>query len=69
MDLPKRLQLPCGNVAELLDKNKALYFCNYCRTIVGSNEEPEQCKRMREDAEPIKNDYWMDIENDEQNNQ
>jgi hypothetical protein len=61
MDLPKRIILPCGNAAILLNDKVAQYTCNYCDEIVGSNAEPEACKKKRENAEPFKNDYWMDI--------
>jgi len=32
--------------------------------MIGSSDEPEACKRKRDDAQPFKNDYWMDINND-----
>jgi hypothetical protein len=60
MELPKKLILPCGNTALLHDREN-LYYCNYCQFVVGSSEEPSDCKRKREEAEPIKNDYWMNI--------
>jgi hypothetical protein len=63
MELPRRLILPCGNAAIRDDQEKA-YRCNYCNFIIGSSEEPSECKRKREEAEPIKNDYWMDINDD-----
>ena len=61
MDLPKRIILPCGNSAVLLNDKIAEYTCNYCNEIVGSATEPGLCKKKREEAEPIKNDYWMNI--------
>lgn len=60
MELPNRIILPCGNAA-LLDARNNVYICNYCNEIIGSASEPELCKKKREDAEPYKNDYWMDI--------
>ena len=60
MELPKKLILPCGNTA-LLHERENQYYCNYCQFVVGSSEEPLACKRKREEAEPIKNDYWMNI--------
>lgn len=60
MELPKRIMLPCGNAA-ILDPKAGVYTCNYCNEIIGSNKEPSDCKRKREEAEPFKNDYWMDI--------
>jgi hypothetical protein len=60
MELPKKLILPCGNTA-LLHERENQYYCNYCQFVVGSSEEPSACKRKREEAEPIKNDYWMNI--------
>jgi hypothetical protein len=32
--------------------------------MIGSNGEPELCKTKREQAEPFKNDYWMNINDD-----
>ena len=58
--------LPCGNTAELNAMTKE-YYCNYCWKVIGSNDENEKCKRQREEAEPFKNDYWMDISNDPNN--
>jgi len=63
MRLPSKLILPCGNTA-LLHDIEQVYYCNYCDHIIGSIDEPSECKRKREEAEPIKNDYWMNI-NDE----
>ena len=63
MELPRRLILPCGNAA-MLDDRENVYRCNFCNYIIGSSEEPSDCKRKREEAEPIKNDYWMDINDD-----
>ena len=63
MELTKRIILPCGNTA-ILDERANNYRCNFCHYIIGSSDEPEACKRKREDAEPFKNDYWMDINND-----
>ncbi len=60
MELPKRIILPCGNAAVLDDRTNT-YFCNFCYEIVGSNTEPSGCKAKREQAEPFKNDYWMNI--------
>lgn len=62
MELPRRIILPCGNAA-VLDEREQIYRCNYCTYVIGSNEEPEACKVKREQAEPFKNDYWMDINN------
>jgi hypothetical protein len=63
MELPKKLILPCGNTALLHDRENQ-YYCNYCHFVIGSTEEPSDCKRKREEAEPIKNDYWMNINDD-----
>jgi hypothetical protein len=65
MELPRRLILPCGNTA-VLHEIENRYYCNFCNYIIGSSDEPEACKRKREDAEPFKNDYWMNINDDEQ---
>lgn len=65
--IPQRIILACGNAAVLDDKNSPIYRCNYCNQIVGSKDEPEACKKKRSEAEPVKPDYWMDIENDKQN--
>ena len=43
------------------------YICNYCHSVVGSADEPPNCKAMREKAEPYKNDYWMNINDHETN--
>ncbi len=63
MELPKRIILPCGNSA-VLNERENNYTCNYCQYIIGSTDEPSDCKRKREESEPYKNDYWMNI-NDE----
>lgn len=63
MDLQKRIILPCGNAAEL-DSRTREYTCNYCRNVIGSKDEPSHCKTKREEAQPYKNDYWMDINDD-----
>ena len=62
MELPKRIILPCGNAA-VLDERENNYRCNFCYEIIGSSDEPENCKKKREESEPYKNDYWMDINN------
>ena len=67
MELPRRLILPCGNAA-LLNPGENNYTCNYCNNVVGSTDEPSACKQKREQAEPIKNDYWMDINDDSEIN-
>lgn len=61
---PSRVILPCGNAA-VVEPNGYTYRCNYCYEIVGSAEEPLECKQKREQAEPFKNDYWMNINDDE----
>lgn len=63
MELPNKIILPCGNVG-ILDKTTNTYLCNYCWYVVGSKDEPSDCRKKREDTEPYKNDYWMNI-NDE----
>lgn len=63
MELPRRIILPCGNAA-VLDERENNYRCNFCNEIIGSADEPSNCKTKREQAEPFKNDYWMNI-NDE----
>lgn len=63
MELTNKIILPCGNTA-LLDQRSNQYTCNYCWMVVGSTDEPDACKRKREEAQPYKNDYWMNI-NDE----
>ncbi len=60
MQLAQRIILPCGNTA-ILDSKDNTYRCNYCTNVIGSSDEPSDCKRKREEAEPFKNDYWMDI--------
>lgn len=63
--MEKRINLPCGNFAERLDANKPLYTCMYCHCQIGSDEEPDRCRKMREDEDNKnfnKNDYWMDID-------
>ncbi len=64
MELPNKIILPCGNTA-LFDKINNHYMCNYCWMVIGSNDEPEPCKRKRDEAQPYKNDYWMNINDDE----
>lgn len=63
MELPKRIILPCGNAA-LLNERENQYYCNYCNYVIGSKEEPTECRRKREEAtRPINtNDYWMNID-------
>lgn len=61
--LPNKMFLPCGNIATL-NPDKYSYTCDYCRNVVGSTDEPISCKQKREDTQPYKNDYWMNI-NDE----
>ena len=63
MELPRRIILPCGNAA-ILDERNNNYRCNFCYEVIGSEDEPLNCKTKREQAEPFKNDYWMNI-NDE----
>jgi hypothetical protein len=63
MELPRRIILACGNAA-ILDERENVYRCNFCYEIIGSADEPPNCKTKREQAEPFKNDYWMDIDND-----
>ena len=66
MDLPNRIILACGNTAILNDRENR-YYCNYCNYMIGSSDEPEACKRKRDDVQPFKNDYWMDINDDTRN--
>lgn len=63
MQLPNKIILPCGNAA-LLNEKENRYYCNYCNNMIGSTDEPEACKRKREEAQPLKNDYWMNINDD-----
>lgn len=63
MDLPSKIMLPCGNAAILNDRENN-YYCNYCNYVVGTKEEPIECRVKRESVERYKNDYWMNI-NDE----
>ena len=37
--------------------------------VVGSTDEPEACRRKREEAQPYKNDYWMNINDEPDTNQ
>ena len=67
MELPRRIILPCGNAAVLDDRDNT-YYCNFCNYTVGSKDEPLDCKTKREQAEPYKNDYWMDINDDGESN-
>lgn len=61
MELPKRIILPCGNAA-LLNSKENQYYCNYCNFVIGSADEPTECRRKREEAtRPINKDYWMNI--------
>ena len=62
---PNKIILPCGNAAELHPNISATYICNYCHNVVGSSDEPTACKAKREKAEPFKNDYWMNIHDNE----
>lgn len=52
------MQLPCGKVAEL-NSDGVTYTCRHCRTVIGSKDEPADCKTKREKAEPPKGDWWM----------
>ena len=63
----KQILLPCDKVAEL-NEDGVTYTCLHCKSIVGSKDEPPDCKTKREKAEPLKGDWWMfaDEENDEQ---
>lgn len=65
----KTLQLACGKYAELNDDGMS-YTCHHCRAIIGSKDEPSDCKSKREKAEPLKGDWWMfaDEGNDDQKN-
>jgi hypothetical protein len=60
MELPKRIILPCGNAA-VLNERESNYVCNFCYELIGSDSEPIDCKTKREQSEPFKNDYWMNI--------
>lgn len=62
----KQMTLPCGKVAELNDDGMT-YTCRHCRAIIGSADEPSDCKTKREKAEPVKGDWWLfaDEENDD----
>jgi hypothetical protein len=64
----KSMQLPCGKIADLNDDLS--YSCRHCRAVIGSTDEPSDCKSKREKAEPLKGDWWMfaDEENDDQKN-
>lgn len=53
-----RIALPCGHNAELWNEQ---WICDHCNIQIGSVDEPADCKEKRENAEPYKNDYWMDI--------
>lgn len=64
INLPERMILPCGN-AGVLNPDKYSYTCNYCHQVIGSPDEPTTCKQKREGTEPYKNDYWMNINDDE----
>ena len=61
---PSKIILPCGNAGIYFDREK-VYICNYCNSVIGSEDEPTNCKNMREKAEPYKNDYWMNINDNE----
>jgi hypothetical protein len=66
MQAESKIILPCGNMGVLYTGSKE-YICNYCHSVVGSADEPPNCKAMREKAEPYKNDYWMNINDHETN--
>lgn len=53
-----RILLACGNNAENFNGR---WICEHCNAQIGTTDEPANCKEMREEAEPFKNDYWMDI--------
>lgn len=54
----KSMQLACGKIADLNDDGMT-YTCRHCRAIIGSKDEPIDCKSKREKAEPLKGDWWM----------
>lgn len=54
----QKMQLPCGKIAAL-NKDGATYTCLHCKNVVGSKDEPTDCKTKREKAEPLKGDWWM----------
>lgn len=63
----KKMTLPCGKVAEL-NEDGVTYTCMHCKTIVGSKDEPADCKTKREKAEPLKGDWWMFTDEDTNDN-
>jgi hypothetical protein len=54
----KTMQLACGKYAELNDDGLT-YTCLNCRAVIGTKDEPADCKSKREKAEPRKGDWWM----------
>lgn len=54
----RQIMLPCGKVGEL-DDSGVTYTCLHCKVIVGSKDEPADCKTKREKAEPRVNDWWL----------
>ena len=54
----KQMTMPCGKVAEL-NEDGVTYTCQHCKAIIGSKDEPADCKTKREKAEPLKGDWWM----------
>lgn len=55
-----KIFMACEHYA-VLQKDGKTYICEYCNQQPGSSDEPLECKQKREGAEPIKNDYWMNI--------
>ena len=52
------MNLPCGQVA-VKNADGISYTCRHCNFIVGSAEEPADCKKKREEAVPKGKDWWL----------
>jgi hypothetical protein len=59
----KKMMLNCGKVAEL-NPDGVTYTCLHCKGVVGSKDEPPDCKTKREKAEPLQGDWWMFADED-----
>jgi NAD-dependent SIR2 family protein deacetylase len=54
----EEMNLPCGKVA-VKNADGFSYTCRHCNKIVGSADEPADCKAKREQQPPRGNDWWL----------
>lgn len=61
-----KIYMACEHYAVLQQDGKT-YICEHCHQQPGSSDEPLECKAKREAREPLKNDYWMNINDYDEN--